>query len=121
MIARIWQGTTQAEQADKYLEFLNETGIVNYRGTPGNLGAYILRRIENDTAHFLTLSYWRSLDAVERFAGSDLEKAKYYPEDSEFLLTFEPRVQHFELFGESERSHRVDRFREIRRGLPRWW
>ena len=121
MIARLWHGTTQAEQADKYLEFLNETGIVDYRGTPGNVGAHVLRRIEKDTAHFLTLSYWRSLDAVERFAGGDLEKAKYYPEDSEFLLTFEPRVQHFELFGGSESFHRVDRFREIRRGLPRWW
>ena len=63
----------------------------------------------------------RQADAIERFAGSDPEAAKYYPEDAEFLLTFEPRVQHFELFGELGRLRKLDRFREIRRGLPRWW
>lgn len=98
MIARIWHGTTRAEKADEYLDYLNETGIPDYRKTKGNLGAYILRQVENDTAHFLTLSFWESLDAIKTFAGEDYRKAQYYPLDAEFLLEFEPNVKHYELF-----------------------
>lgn len=45
--------------------------------------------------HFLTVTTWESEDAIRAFAGSDLLRAKYYPEDREFLLEFEPEVQHF--------------------------
>jgi hypothetical protein len=31
-------------------------------------------------------------------AGDDFEKAKYYPEDDDFLLEFEEKVEHFEVF-----------------------
>lgn len=31
------------------------------------------------------------------FAGDDLTKARYYPEDKEFLLELEPTVQHYEI------------------------
>ena len=31
-------------------------------------------------------------------AGQDFEKAKYYPEDTQFLLEFEENVQHYEVF-----------------------
>jgi hypothetical protein len=33
-----------------------------------------------------------------RFAGSDLERAIYYPEDDDFLLEKEPTVTHYEVF-----------------------
>ncbi len=98
MFARIWHGTTEAVKANDYLEYLNKTGIPDYRNTKGNLGAYVLRRIENSKAHFLTLSFWESLDAIKAFAGEDYERARYYGQDKEFLLEFEATVQHYELF-----------------------
>jgi len=97
MIARIWHGTTEAAKADDYVELLKQTGIPDYRNTKGNLGAYVLRRIENEKAHFLTLSFWESLGAIKAFAGEDYQKARYYPQDKEFLLEFEPGVQHYEV------------------------
>ena len=42
MIARIWHGMTEAMKANDYLEFLNKTGIPDYRNTNGNLRAYVL-------------------------------------------------------------------------------
>ncbi len=42
MIARIWHGVTKANKADEYLDYLNETGIPDYRNTNGNRGAYVL-------------------------------------------------------------------------------
>ena len=97
MIARIWHGVTPAARSDEYLEFLNRTGVPDYRTTEGNRAVYVLRRIEEDLAHFLTLTFWDDIEDVKRFAGSDPNKAKYYPEDEEFLLGFEPTVEHYEV------------------------
>ena len=97
MIARRWHGVTAAERADEYLDYLNETGVPDYRETEGNRGVYVLRRIEEDKAHFLTVSFWGSIEEVEAFAGPDPEKARYYPEDEGFLLEFEPQVKHYDV------------------------
>ncbi len=97
MIARIWHGVTPSEKSDEYLEYLNRTGVPDYRSTEGNRAVYVLRRIEEDLAHFLTLTLWDDVEDVKRFAGPDPNKAKYYPEDEEFLLGFEPTVEHYEV------------------------
>jgi heme-degrading monooxygenase HmoA len=99
MIARIWHGVTRASDFDAYWRLLQELAIPDYRRTPGNRGVRLFRQLDGDRAHFLTLSYWTSLDAIRAFAGDDIEVAKYYPEDRDFLLEFEPTVQHFEVIG----------------------
>ena len=57
----------------------------------------VLRRDVGDVTHFLTVTHWESEEAIRSFAGSDILKAKYYPEDKDFLLEFESEVQHFEV------------------------
>jgi heme-degrading monooxygenase HmoA len=98
MIARIWRGRTRAAQADMYLDYLQNTGIPGTRATPGNRGARILRRIVGQEAEFLFISYWDSLEAISAFAGPDIERAVYYPEDEAYLLELEPTVAHYEVF-----------------------
>jgi heme-degrading monooxygenase HmoA len=98
MIARLWHGTVPTAKADAYLAFLQERALPDYRGTPGNISAYILRREQGEITHFSTLTYWVSLPAIAAFAGADIDRARYYPEDQEFLLEFEPTVQHSEVF-----------------------
>ncbi len=97
MIARIWHGVTPASKAVEYYDYLNRTGIPGYRATAGNEGVFVLRRTEEEVAHFLLISLWGSLDAIRQFAGAEIEKAKYYPEDEKYLLELEPRVQHYEV------------------------
>jgi heme-degrading monooxygenase HmoA len=99
MIARTWHGMTPAAKADAYLDFLKQRALPDYRRIPGNLGAWILRREEGERTHFTTLTFWESREAIAAFAGDDISLAKYYPEDRDFLLEFEPQVQHHELFG----------------------
>jgi heme-degrading monooxygenase HmoA len=65
---------------------------------PGNIGAYALRCVEGDHAHFLMLTFWESHDAIVAFAGQDIDRAKYYDFDKDFLLELEPTVRHYELF-----------------------
>jgi heme-degrading monooxygenase HmoA len=43
------------------------------------------------------LTLWESEEAIKRFAGTNMEKAKYYPEDEQFLLELEPTVTHYEV------------------------
>jgi heme-degrading monooxygenase HmoA len=98
VIARIWHGTTLTSKADEYLAFLQERAIPDYRGVPGNLAVYLLRRAEGEITHFITLTHWDSRRSIAAFAGTDISKAKYYPEDAGYLLELEPTVQHFELY-----------------------
>jgi heme-degrading monooxygenase HmoA len=91
------------EKADAYAAFLNGRTIPDYRSTPGNLAVHILRRDEGKTTHFCTFTLWESLEAIRKFAGSTVEKAKYYPEDRAFLLEFEPNVTHWDVTGSAEK------------------
>jgi heme-degrading monooxygenase HmoA len=68
-----------------------------YRATPGNRGAWIMRRDDGDRTEFVTLTFWDSLDAVKGFAGDDVERAVFYPEDDRFLVDREVAVQHWQL------------------------
>jgi uncharacterized damage-inducible protein DinB/heme-degrading monooxygenase HmoA len=97
MIARSWDGVTQAAQADEYADYVQRTGVTDLAATDGNLGVYLLRRREGDRARFRVLSLWESMDGIKRFAGDDPEKARYYPEDRRFLLALEPCVEHFDV------------------------
>jgi len=93
MVIRIWHGRTARSRADEYGEFLSTWAMPDLRGIPGNISATILRRDEKDVSHFLTVSSWESEEAVRAFTGDDPLKAKYYPNDGDFLLEFEPQVQ----------------------------
>ena len=101
MICRMWHGRTPRSKADAYARFLAERAIPDYQSVPGNLSVKVLRRDAGDVTHFFTITTWTSEDAIRAFAGSELLKAKYYPEDSGYLLEFEPEVQHFEIVAQS--------------------
>jgi heme-degrading monooxygenase HmoA len=95
MIARVWQGAVREEDGDRYLAYLDETGVAECRATPGNRGVTVLRRVSDGRAEFVFTSYWESMEAVRAFAGSDVERARYYPEDERFLLELDPHVRHY--------------------------
>ena len=76
--------------------------IPDYQSVAGNISVHILERTEGDTTHFITLTFWKNMDSIKAFAGEDAEVAKYYPEDKDFLLEFEPHVVHYEVVGQSE-------------------
>lgn len=99
MIARLWHGAVAESRGDAYREYLERTGLPDYRAAPGNRGVQVLRRSEDGRTHFLLVTLWESWDAIRAFAGDDPERARYYPEDAEFLLELEPRVTHYEVVG----------------------
>jgi heme-degrading monooxygenase HmoA len=99
MIARTWRGHTRVADAAEYAEYVRRTGFDGYRATPGNRGGLLLYREDGDVAEFLTVSLWESLDAVKAFAGDDVERAMFYPEDDRYLVSRELVANHFVVAG----------------------
>jgi heme-degrading monooxygenase HmoA len=97
MIVRMWHGRVKTEKAAAYREFTNRRAIPDYRSVAGNISVHILERRDGDVTHFVTMTFWTSLEAIKGFAGEDPEVAKYYPEDADFLLEFEPTVVHYDM------------------------
>ena len=97
-ITRIWHGMTKAEHANEYLKYVEDTGMKGYRMVNGNISAKLLRRIEGNTCHFLTVTEWDSYDSIKKFTGNDFQKARYYSIDKKYLLEFEENVVHYETF-----------------------
>lgn len=95
MIARTWRGAVRAEDAEAYADYIRRTGIAEYAATPGNRGAYLLYRIDGDRAEVVTLSFWDSLVAVQGFAGTDIDRAVFYPEDDRFLIERDLTASHY--------------------------
>ncbi len=97
MIARTWRGATRARDSATYLGYLHRTGFTEYQKTEGNRGVLALRRIVGERAEFLLVSLWDSVDSIRRFAGDDIEKAVFYPEDERFLVERDEHVSHYEV------------------------
>jgi len=45
------------------------------------------------------VSFWDSRESIEAFAGQDIEKAVFYPEDERFLAERDLTVRHYEIAG----------------------
>ena len=97
MIARLWRGAVRAQDADEYAAYVQQTGIESYLQTPGNRGAWLLHRPDGDRVEIVTLSFWDSVQAIKAFAGDDIDRAVYYPEDDRYLLERDPNVLHYQV------------------------
>lgn len=100
MIARIWHGTTKLSDMDEYTLFMKEKAVPDYKRTEGFVKLSFLRHIEADIAHFTLITYWENLAVIKNFAGEDYETPKYYAKDIQYLLEFDDKVTHYEVFAE---------------------
>ncbi|WP_439592050.1 hypothetical protein [Microbacterium sp.] len=92
-VVRMWSGVVRTADRGAYIE---QTGLAEYRQTPGNLDAWLLTRDLGDgRTEVTTVSRWESLEAIVGFAGDDIERAVFYPEDERFLLERDERVRHY--------------------------
>ena len=97
MIARIWKGAVRRQDGDAYAGYMRETGVTEYVQSPGNRGAWMLRRDVDDRTEFLMFTLWDSLEAVKGFAGEDYERAVFYPEDDRFLVERDLASTHYQV------------------------
>ena len=91
----------EASRADEYAEFMKERAVPDYSSVDGLKKLVFLKDVKADVAHFLLVTHWDSMESVKKFAGENPEKAKYYPEDDEYLLEKEETSALYQVFYES--------------------
>lgn len=96
-IVREWRGRVPAAKADAYLDVLRATGLKNYAATPGHRGTLVLREDHESESEYVLLTFWESAAAIRAFAGEDIGRAVYYPEDEGYLLEKPERLRHYRL------------------------
>ena len=95
-IVRTWTGWIRSKDRAKYNAYLEQTGLREYRETPGNIGAYAMfRDVEDDRAEIVTVSLWIDIESITAFAGDTIADAVFYPEDDRFLVDRETTVKHY--------------------------
>lgn len=89
MIARVWRGATRAADAEAYAAYV-ERCLEGER-------SLVLQRVDGERAEIETIIFFDSLDDVRAFAGDDIDRARFYPEDDRYLTEREPTVRHFDV------------------------
>jgi hypothetical protein len=90
-IARIWRGRTARSRADEYERYLYEHGIRPLEEKA--LGVQLLREDREEETEFITISYWESVPAMSRFAGTDPTRIHHLAKDPDYLLELPKTVQ----------------------------
>ncbi|MEJ3404152.1 hypothetical protein WDJ51_05370 [Rathayibacter sp. YIM 133350] len=97
-VLRSWTGWIRRADREPYREYLERTGLKEYRATPGNLGAVLLYRdVDEDRTEVRTLSLWSSQADIAAFAGERIEEAVFYPEDDRYLIERQTTVEYFDV------------------------
>jgi heme-degrading monooxygenase HmoA len=104
MIARIWHGWANEQNADAYEQLLQHEIFVSFRDKKinGYKGVELLKRTTNTETEFTTIMYFENLDAVKEFAGKDYEKAVVPEKAQKLLQRYDATSQHYEIIKERE-------------------
>jgi heme-degrading monooxygenase HmoA len=100
MIVRSWRGRALWSNTNAYIEFFKRKVLPTLRGIDGFAGASLLKQDRPNDVQFLVLTRWASLDAIRTFAGDDICKAVVEPEAAALLVSFDQKVEHFEVVEE---------------------
>jgi hypothetical protein len=90
-IARIWRGRTSQARADEYESYNYEAGIKPLIKIA--LGVQTFRKDSADEAEFMTISYWKDVEAMAEFTGSDPQEIHHLERDEEFLIELPKSVE----------------------------
>ena len=105
MIARTWRGETAAATPTPTSPTSRQTGLPGYRATPGNRGAYLLRRDARQTTEFVTaLVLGRPRRRPAPSPATTSTVAVFYPEDDRFLTASDLVAHHYEVASPRHRA-----------------
>jgi hypothetical protein len=97
MIARHWRGWTAPENADAYESLLANRVLPGLKEIAGYRGGYLLRLDGPQEVEFVVINWFVSLEAVQRFAGTDYTVPVFEPEAKLLLSRAEPVAIHYEV------------------------
>ena len=97
MIAREWKARLLIAEKERFLKYLNETGVKETSSINGFKGAQVFVRDLESKTEVTLITYWSNFEAIEDFSGKDISKAKLYPEDYKYKLEPDNFVSHYEV------------------------
>jgi heme-degrading monooxygenase HmoA len=97
MISRHWKGVVKSGREEEYVRYLRTETFPRLARNAGFLRATILRRHAGEGTEFQIVTLWKSLDAIQAFAGGDAEAAVVPPAAQELLLRYDSRAVHYEV------------------------
>jgi heme-degrading monooxygenase HmoA len=97
MISRQWRGLARADTAQSYIEHLRHETFPKLREIPGFLDASILARTVDRGTEFLIVTRWRSMEAIQQFAGQDAEVAVVPEKVQAMMIDYDRSVRHYEV------------------------
>ena len=97
MIARVWRGATRAEDWRSLRGLRRGDRGWRRRAPPRPAARSCCGGADGDTAEFVTILLFDSLDAVRSFAGDEIDRAVFFPEDDRYLVERDLDVHHYEV------------------------
>ena len=97
MISRHWRGLAKADAAEAYVEHLRAETLPALRELPGFVDAAVLRRAAPQGVEFLVITRWTSIEAVQAFAGADVEAAVVPAKVQDMMIEYDRIVRHYEV------------------------
>jgi antibiotic biosynthesis monooxygenase (ABM) superfamily enzyme len=97
MIARVWHGYTEPENADAYEAMLKPEPLPGLGKVPGYRGSFLFRRNAGGEVEFITILLWDSVDAIRAVAGPNYETAVIPEERRKYLARFDAKAAHYEI------------------------
>jgi heme-degrading monooxygenase HmoA len=97
MIARTWSARTTPENWPAYEHHFTKNVTRELRGLEGYTGAKLLKREIGETLEITVITFWRSWQAIDAFAGPQREVAVVAPSAAALLTDYDRIVKHHEV------------------------
>jgi heme-degrading monooxygenase HmoA len=97
MIARLWSARATPQNWTAYERHFIDNVIPELRAQKGYVASNLLKRKNGEEIEITVISFWRSLEEIDAFAGSNREDAVVAPHAAAFLDSYDRKVRHFEL------------------------
>ncbi len=97
MISRHWKGVAKLGEADTYIEHLKTDTFPKLTQIDGFISASILKRETDRGTEFLIVTVWKSIEAIERFAGEKADVAVVPEVVQAMMIDYDRQVIHYEV------------------------
>jgi heme-degrading monooxygenase HmoA len=97
MISRQWRGVARESEADRYVSHLRAETFPQLSAIRGFIDASILRRDTEEGVEFLIVTRWESIEAIQKFAGADVDRAVVPEKVQAMMVRYDQTVAHYEV------------------------
>lgn len=101
-VVRVWTARILTSDRAEYLRVVESTGMKAHAGTPGHIRSWVMSRdLDAGYTEIMTASLWENREAIEGFAGYDIDRPVSYLEETRYLIESAPWASHYQVESDS--------------------